>query len=220
MRTRLITQRGLSLIEVTIMVMVMSVLSAVMSPVIGDYVNDARHVKAADDVQVLAATFSRFVFDAPGTESGEGTWRQFDLLVGAGLAPEVGEGGDATWAAAVDHQRVGLLEEHLITNAPGYRPASGDPAAFVARGWRGPYLGTVIGPDPWGHRYAPYLGTVIGPDPWGHRYAINVGGWSRRGADVVVLSAGPDGRIGTPITHSGAARGGDDVLAVIGSGGL
>ena len=194
---------GFSLAEVTIMMMVLSVMSAVMSPAIGDYVNDARHVKAAGDVQVLAFSFSRFAFDASMAAPGDHDWQQFDVLVGEGLAPEVGQGGDAAWTGAPDDHGVGRLEDHLITNTAGYHTGAGHPGPYWARGWRGPYLGT-----------------GIGPDPWGHRYAINVGAWSRNGADVIVLSAGPNGLIETPFIHDGTVPGGDDVVAVIGSGGL
>ena len=202
MRTPLTSQRGLSLAEVTIMLMVLSVLSGVMSPVIGDYVNDARHVKAAEDVQVLAVTFSRFVFDARLTEPNDRDWQHFDVLVGAGSAPALGPGGEAAWLGAPGQPRVGLLEDHLMTNSAGYDTSSSSPVALWSRGWRGPYLNP-----------------GIGPDPWGHRYAINVGGWAQHGANVIVLSAGPDGQVETPFLRHGSPSAGDDVIAVIGSGG-
>jgi hypothetical protein len=194
------SERGISLADVTIMLMVMSVMSAVMTPVIGDYVNEARRVKAAEDVQVLSATFSRFAFDAQTEMPSDKDWRHYDVLVGEGETPMVGTGGDAGWASEADANRVGRLGDHLITNAPGYS-TSRNPVAFWARGWRGPYLGT-----------------GVGPDPWGHRYAINVGSLTRRGACLVVLSAGPNGVIETPFARSGLLAGGDDLLAVIGIG--
>ena len=203
MRTRLTTARGFSLAEVTIMLMTMSVLTAVMSPAIGDYVNDARHLKAADDVRVLAVSFSRFLFDARMAGPSDRTWQRYEVLVGEGLAPELGEGGDAAWVRDIDQSAVGRLDDHLITNTAGYKTAADNPAAMWVRGWRGPYLAS-----------------GITPDPWGYRYAINVGGWSTRGAHVVVLSAGPNGRIETPFLRGGPITRGDDVAALVGSGGL
>jgi type II secretory pathway pseudopilin PulG len=200
MKITIKSERGLSLVEVTLMVMVLSILSAVMSPAIGDYVNDARRVKAASDVQVLAATFARFAFDTndPATKSKD--WRALEMLVGDGQSPTLGQGGDAEWLGSPDNQRVGLLDEHLLTNGPGY--PSRDGMAFWCRGWRGPYLST-----------------GIGPDPWGHRYAVNVGSWSTQGADIVVISAGGNGSIETPFQKDGLTSGGDDIVAQIGSGG-
>lgn len=201
MRMALTTERGLSLVEVTIMLMVLSVLSAVMSPVIGDYVNDARHVKAAGDVQVLAATFSRFAVEARTAGPGDQAWDRFEVLVGEGLAPGVAPGVDEAWLGEPDRHRVGLLEDHLITNVPGYLTARTSVGPWCPR-WRGPYVSG-----------------GIGPDPWGNRYAINVAHWSRGSASLVVLSAGPNGLIETPFAGEATARGGDDVIAVIGSGG-
>lgn len=202
MRTNTNSENGLSLAEVTIMLMVLSVMSGVMSPAIGDYVENARRLKASEDVRVLAVGFSRFAFDARTAAPDDRGWQHYDVLVGEGLAPELGEGGEASWVGAADEPTVGNLDDHLITNAAGYGTSTGDGAALLARGWRGPYLGS-----------------GIGPDPWGHRYAINAGGWSRRGANVVVLSAGPNGLVETPFRRDGTTPGGDDVIAVIGTGG-
>ena len=196
------SERGISLAEVTIMLMVMSVMSAVMTPVIGDYVNDARHVKAAGDVQVLAASFARFAFDARTEQPSDREWSRYDVLVGQGPAPAVGTGGDAAWTGEADEHRVGLLEEHLIRNMPGYLTTCGQNVAFWAPRWRGPYLAS-----------------GIGPDPWGHRYAINVWSQTHSGGHLVVLSAGPNGLVETPFAEAGVAPGGDDIVAVIGSGG-
>ncbi|MCX6550760.1 MAG: hypothetical protein NTY02_07115, partial [Acidobacteria bacterium] len=69
------------------MLMVLSVLSAVTSPVIGDYVNDARQVKAASDVQLLASTFAQFAGDTavPGATAMD--WHHLQVLASAGAAP-------------------------------------------------------------------------------------------------------------------------------------
>jgi type II secretory pathway pseudopilin PulG len=201
MRTRHFSNGGFSLAEVTIMLMVLSVMSAVISPAIGDYVTDARHVKAAGDVQVLAVSFSRFAFDARDVVPGHREWQQYDVLVGQGQAPELGQGGEAAWVGDVGQPAVGRLDDHLMTNVAGYETSTGQGAALWVRGWRGPYLAA-----------------GIGPDPRGHRYAIDVGGWSRRGADVVVLSAGPNGLIETPFLRDGTVPHGDDIVVVFSPG--
>lgn len=199
MERRLTNQRGLSLVEVTIMVSVFSVLTAVLSPSIGDYVEDARRVKAKQDVQVLASTFSRFSFDVMRDGSLEGGWASLGLLVGPGGAPAAGEGGDPAWTAAVDGRRVGLLEDHLIVNTPGYPTRDSGPR-FVAGGWRGAYL------------------SGLTSDPWGYRYAINVGSFADGRADTVVLSPGPNGVVETAFSADGVRPGGDDIVAVIAGG--
>jgi len=199
--TRIIrNERGLSLTEVTIMLSVLSVLTAVLSPTIGDYVNDARLVKASEDVHVLATSFARFAYDVPANPTLAGGWATADLLVSPGDIPATGEGGDAAWAAGLDDNLVSNLEDHLLVNGPGYPTRDARPR-FVAGGWRGAYL------------------SELTPDPWGHRYAINVRTMSNGGqADTVVLSAGPNGLIETAFTRDGATPGGDDILAVIAGG--
>ena len=199
MRRTLSTQRGLSLTEVTIMLSVLSVLTAVLSPTVGDYVEDARRVKASEDVQVLASVFARFTFDVPIDRNLEGGWAKADLLVGPGDAPTAGEDGDEAWAAEVDGQRVGRLEDHLMVNTPGY-PTRRPGPRFVAAGWRGAYL------------------SALTPDPWGRRYAINVQSYNSSTADTIVLSPGPNGVVETGFSADGVAPGGDDIVAVIAGG--
>ena len=152
MRRTLNGQRGLSLTEVTIMLSVLSVLTAVLSPTIGDYVEDARRVKATEDVQVLASTFARFTFDVPIDRNLKGGWASADLLVGPGDAPVATTTAATPWTADVDGTRVARLEDHLMVNTPGYPDAAAG-TRFVAAGWRGAYVSGLTA-DPWGHRYA------------------------------------------------------------------
>ena len=188
----------MSLAEITLALMVTSALSAVVSPVIGDYVSDARQVQTASDLNTLSVTFTRFSNDARMAETAARHWLRQDILVGDGLAPAVAPGIDAAWTGESGHNRVGRLDDHLQSNAAGYETASAGPAAFGARGWRGPYLSP-----------------GIKPDAWGHRYVMNVASWSQRRGALVVLSAGPNGIIDTPFDMPGAAPGGDDLIAIV-----
>jgi type II secretory pathway pseudopilin PulG len=199
MRRRLTSQRGLSLIEVTIMVSVLSTLTAVMSPTIGDYVEDARRVKASGDVQVLASTFARFAYDVPGNPTLDRGWAAAELLVGPGDVPATAGSTESVWTASVDGRRVARIEDHLMVNTPGY-PARTEGPHFTAGGWRGAYL------------------SALTTDPWGRRYAINVGGFAGGEAQTVVLSAGPNGLVETRLDNHGVQAGGDDIVAVIGGG--
>jgi type II secretory pathway pseudopilin PulG len=200
MTSNIRSQRGLSLTEVTIMLSVLSVLTAVMSPTIGDYVNDARHVKAASDVQVLATTFARFAYDVPADRNLASGWATYDLLVGPGDAPTTEGTGNNGWTAAEGTKSVGDLNDHLMVNTPGYPTRQPGPH-YVAGGWRGAYL------------------SELTADPWGHRYAINVRAMSGAGqADTMVLSAGPNGIVETAFDADGLNPGGDDIVAVISGG--
>ena len=64
MRTRVRKgQRGLSLIEVTIMLLVLMLLTSVLAPSIFDFVQDAQWVKVKEDCEVLAISLARMIKD-------------------------------------------------------------------------------------------------------------------------------------------------------------
>ena len=142
-RTRPLARRGHDHVE-----RALGDVTAGLAPSIGDYVDDARRVRAASDVQVLASTFARFTFDVPVDRSLKHGWASAELLVGPGDAPVNAEGSDPAWAAGIDGTRVGRLEDHLMVNTPGY-PARQSGPRYAARGWRGSYLSGLT-PDPLG----------------------------------------------------------------------
>jgi type II secretory pathway pseudopilin PulG len=193
------SQRGLSLAEVTIILSVLSVLSAVLAPSIGDYVDDARQVRAASDVQTLAATFARFTVDVAADRANPKGWASAHLLVGPGDPPIGTDSGDSAWAAEIDGTRVVRLEDHLMINTPGYATRQAGTPRMPA-GWRGAYV------------------SGLAPDPWGHRYAINARSSRSAGADTIAISPGPNGRIETAFDSDGTTPGGDDIVAVIAGG--
>ena len=65
------SERGMSLVEATIILMVLAILTSVLAPSIGDYVNDARQVKAKEDLEALGherrSTGSRHGPAVPGS---------------------------------------------------------------------------------------------------------------------------------------------------------
>ena len=89
---------------------------------------------------------------------------------------------------------------------PDHNPFASGPGAHVAR-----FLVDVADrPDGWA---GPYLRRSIGPDPWGRAYVVNVNGYFSSMERVVVLCAGPNGRIDT--TPSSTIAGGDDQIVVL-----
>ena len=194
--TRLADAAGLTLAEITVMLSVLSVVGAVITPAVGDYVNDARLTKAQDDVRTLAMALNRLSFDVdikPGSVLATST-----LMVGPGSVPDVGPGGDAAWTRPSGSESVVELDDHLVSNRAGHTGRSS--AGLLRRGWRGPYLD---GP--------------VSADPWGRRYAVNLGA-----ADhvVVVLSAGKNGVVETAFSATEPTPGGDDIVALVNAGGL
>ncbi len=190
---RLTSSRGFSAAEATIILSTVSVLAATTAPVLGDYVNEARQTRAAEEVRVLATAMSRASNDLLSRAAVPGGLKTLRLAVSAGDTPVAGAGVDASWTAAPG-DGVGQLNDHLFANAVAY-PVPGPTLPPGIKGWSGPYLDRPIGADPWGHRYAVRFGRGV--------------------TATVVLSAGPDGIITTIDGPNGLVVGGDDILSVI-----
>ena len=61
------SERGMSLVEATIILMVLAILTAVIAPSAGDYINEARGVKAKEDVEALGTGLARMLRDTGKT---------------------------------------------------------------------------------------------------------------------------------------------------------
>ena len=235
------SERGMSLIEATIILMVLGLLTAVLSPSMGDYVNDARDVKVKEDVEAIGLSIMRAVRDSRSPflqvaytagAAGLVEANRADLIVGEGAIPGLGAGivdftsGNMSAAVGWDDAvgtpaTVDSMADHLITNVPNYPTPTqasfglGGPQFGI--GWRGAYIST-IGADPWGNRYAAntvFLGVANDSAVAGE--GIGTGGWTK---DVIVLSAGRDSTIqmpfgGTTNGGSGAGSANDDVFYTV-----
>ena len=230
----------MSLVEVTIILAVLAILTAVAAPAIGSYMNDASAAKGKKDVEAIGAALSRMLSDTGETfvlRDGNGATaadapsraaaNRVDLLVSAGAVPAVGVtrlSGSPDWGAAVvAASGVQRLEYFLVENTPSgtsanaYRTA----ANMNVLGNFDPDSGATFNSE-FGWRGA-YLPGQIGPDPWGRRYAVNVeflaralgAGPSGNVNDVFVVSAGPNGMTDTRFDIDGVTAGGDDIIFVV-----
>lgn len=199
-------EQGITLVETTIILIVMAVLSAAAAPVASRTLDRARLVRArADAVKIKAALIAirddmtQFnLFTTNGANNGPVVY----MLVGDGDIPrELGTGGDARWQDPVDNVTgvVDFFERHLTTNNPGGNVLNAYPTG-IQNPWRGPYL-----PGP------------IDADPWGNRYACNTR-WLKdppKANDVVIFSAGPDEIIQTAWESTITTPGGDDIVIIM-----
>jgi type II secretory pathway pseudopilin PulG len=203
--TRANSERGVTLIEATVVLTVSAVLTLAMAPIASRTVDNARLARAASDVKAIRTAIHSFITEftafTPFTVTGLSGGATVAMLVSDGDTPrEVGAGGASDWIAAVDPLAVSpvdFLERHLVTNTPG------DTGAYTTGG-AGPWRGA-------------YISAPVDPDPWGNRYAVNVQ-WLRTAPtsnDVFVLSAGPNERIDTLFAVNGATPGDDDLTAVV-----
>lgn len=183
------SQTGMSLVEATIILMVLAVLTAVLAPSILDFVDDARRTKAKEDCEAIGVSMVRLLKDTGVPfllRSGSLTpiadryamANRVNLLVSDGDIPA---NAAAIPAAATNTGNIlptsvnwtdtlgsgtRTMYDNLVANNPGYEaPASPldtlDPGKPESRG-------------AWGLGWrGAYLSGVIGPDPWANRYAVN-----------------------------------------------
>jgi len=190
MTSKLKGQRGMSLVEATIILMVLAIVTAVLSPSMNDYVNDARRIKAKEDVEAIGISISRLmkdtgfpflVEDATVTAADRFEMaNRADLAVSTGNIPAVQAGVDSGAAAAATAQQGAVdwtdaiaetsgkvaLYNQLVANTPTY------PNPTTALTTANPAAPGSLGAFSLGWRGA-YLNGVIGPDPWGFRYTCN-----------------------------------------------
>jgi len=182
---------------------VASLLTSVLAPAIGDFVNGARLVKARSDMQVIAVGLTRFAFDVSLQRNTSGSWSGFDVLVGAGQTPAPGDTDASPWTAELSTGRAGQLDDYLVRNQAGdERRTARFGGGMFSRGWAGPYLDAGVGPDPWGYRYAVSV-----------RHLVDGSGW-----DAVVLSAGPDAIVETAFNSRAASTDSGDLGCLLAPG--
>jgi type II secretory pathway pseudopilin PulG len=238
-------ERGISLVEATVILMVVSLLAAVIAPSIGEYVTDAQDAAARKDTQSIAAAMTRMLTDVGeawfvrnGARTGSATHHgppahasgaRVDMLVSSGATPALSAAPRAAgtdWDDPLNHAAVQSLDNYLALNSPSnlagnaYRSIAG----MDGTGTFDPDAGAT-GNSEFAWRGA-YLAAPIDGDPWGNRYAANVeflartqgstGSGSRM--DVVVISAGPDWEIDTVFETDGATSAQDDIFALVSGG--
>jgi hypothetical protein len=240
MKQTLKNERGLSLVEVTIMLLVLMLLTGVLAPSIFDFVNDAKWVKVKEDCEAIGLSVARLTRDVGPCLKFDASQKctkdnRVDILYSDG--PDVldddllGSGeyffdGPGTTAMHLNWRKDDLrgdsMEDQFVTNMPFY----GTPAALgnfnavgpqFNLGWRGAYLSSPIGPDPWGHRYlvnSVFLAVAVDAEG-GTGEGKKSGGWSN---DTFCISAGPNGLYETAFGGNGkggVTREGDDFIYII-----
>lgn len=198
---------GLTLVEMTVILSVIVILTTVLVPTVMSHIAQARIVRANQDVRAIGNANARFYSDTgflPKTRDSidgrQGT-DLVELLVGPGSEPALpADGTRATVEAWVTGEE-DLFENHLVHNIPGYDLRTSDQT-----GWNGPYVSD-LHTDPWGNRY---MCNIVFLEPGGG--AVSADGSPKRA--VFVISAGPDGIIQTDFEQfiTDARVRGDDIV--------
>jgi type II secretory pathway pseudopilin PulG len=219
MPARLTSPRGLSLIEATIVLLMISILTAAAAPAAKRTLDQARLTRALSDEAAIKTAIVNFLtdtgfngFSTSGASVATGNAAVVETLVSDGDIPAcntttaafgcTAAGAAPLWAAGSPlwnnqvsnvNGLTDFLERHLVTNNPIGSAANDYP---------------VTGGSPW---KGAYINAPVDPDPWGSRYAVNVkwlnvdSACGTRSNDVFVLSAGPDQEIATPYRSDVAA---------------
>ena len=202
--TSLLDERGLTLLELTLILAVSIAMFGALMPSLSSTLSHAQAVRAQTDETNIALALNnaltdtgnaRFTFDGSNAAGSI-----VNLLVSDGDTPrELAGVGSANWQTAVNNATglADFLERHLVTNNPRGNAANDYPVAG-ANHWKGAYLNAPIDPDPWGNRYmvnSASLGTAN---------------------STYVLSAGPNEIIESVFVGAPTiTAGGDDIMTLV-----
>ena len=208
MRSRVNRRAGFTLIELTVVLAVIVTLALVLTPAIGNFINDSRLARTKTDTVTLAAAVTQFYKDngffpqwSSATNGGPGPENnKVDLLVSGGNVPVAGTPN--TWTTGTTD----AMADQLIANAPAYTMRT----STSTFGWNGPYLSNTLGADAWNNRYAINVGLIDTTQ------GTQTAGGATKSA-VWVISAGANGQIDTPYSQpmTTAAPAGDDIAVKV-----
>jgi len=194
---RHVNGRGFTLVEVSIILMVVSMLSLILLPGIGAYLRDARLARARGDLTAIHEAVVRFLEDTgegvfryvgngnrgtsdggPGDPSSPEPLYTLDMLISDGDTPDGGNLLDGwKWREPWSGNPVDTLANHLVQNTPGNDPLARyrTPTDLLAVGSQKQVAFAIQAGS--GARFAwrgPYVSAPVRSDPWGNRYAVNV----------------------------------------------
>ena len=184
--------RGWSLMELVVVLAIIAILAAIITPMINSYVDRARINSARNDVRNLAAAIISFNTDTKTwpiykTSGDIPNGDAFDVLVTDG--DEAALGGSITlWTTGSSGDLKAIVNE----NSLGLTTSG-------LRKWNGGYMNEVT-TDPWGTKYY-FNGLHLKPDSTSNA--------------TFVLSAGPNQTIDTEYTQAATGTftvGGDDIV--------
>ena len=199
--------KGFTLIEMAVVLAIIAILAAMLTPLLTNYIDNARNVRATADTSSLAKAYllhyrdtSFFPVYSSGAQS-TGVPSKNCQVSGSAGTPALPTGTNhANWAGGMNcvAGTIGLIRSFLNVNTLGLSTS----ASNSNSAYRGPYLDGLDGSDPWGQ---PYVVT-----------SKHLG--SNQTYYAFTISAGPDLGLGTdPLqVHSSVlATTGDDITTLI-----
>lgn len=175
--------KGFTLIEVVVVVAIVALLSAVLTPIVAQKINDSRISKAQNETAVIAAALGDFYKDVavfPAMDQ-TGAINKVKTLVSGSSVPATNPfgSGNTGWFTSTPQD---TFDNHFVTNTPEGSTTNTYNTTGADR-WKGPYMETVP-LDPWGRPYVCNIRSVYETSATNYRKCL-------------VLSSGPDGKFQT-----------------------
>jgi general secretion pathway protein G len=181
---------------------IVAILAAILTPMVTRYIEQARVARAQADLRTIADAVKLYqrdtgrypIYDSASDYANDHSGGAAVIANATGSNPIDGSGG-ANWSLG---SQLGTtsLELYLNNNYSGVTGSSFPKATF-----NGPYI------------------SALDSDPWGNKYVLTAGNLTRSSMNhAFVLSAGPNGTIETTrdVAVTGTlAPGGDDQIAMI-----
>ena len=206
LRIRSRYQFGFTMLEMVLVIAIIGLLAAALTPVIANYVDQSRVARAQSDTRTIGEAIARFEKDVgryPMFTAGGGSLQDSSANVVTLRSPGIlpAEAAVTAWTnnAPTDGDCVSGcvfddLEDQLLLNAPAYAQTDSLAKPFK---WKGPYLDADT-------------------DPWGYMYLVNIINCKSSSSDACfVLSAGPNNKVETgfnPGRKTNVTPGGDDII--------
>jgi prepilin-type N-terminal cleavage/methylation domain-containing protein len=189
--------KGFTLIELAVVLAIIAVLAAILTPLATNYLDQARTTRAMADTRTIADAIRLYKRDTgyyplyTSLSNAKLGTTSANILAGPGTSPDTTQGDWSAIAAST----TGLVAK-LNTVLSGLAANDPNPGKIS---YRGPYIG------------------ALDSDPWGNQYMVpmnNLAGSTNRG---FVVSSGPDGKLQTVVAQGTSifVAGGDDIATTI-----